>query len=87
MSNFTQTLYAIPSVIDWWITKHTCKHRHLYFDGGVLVCDKCYTEFPVSDCLTQPSGVFLRIEKRIEQEQEYDHLVKLAEEYQKDSEF
>ena len=67
--------------------RYFCKHKHSHLEGNDLVCNNCGDSHTLSAIFTQPTGVFLRIEQRIEDEREYNSLIKLAEEYQSDREF
>ena len=64
-----------------------CKHPHVMIKNKRIVCSECYSEWDISEELTEPSGVFARIEERLEQSEELSRLVKLAEEYQQDKEY
>ena len=70
------------------LTRLFCKHPHVHFDDKeTLICSMCGMTWPISPAFTRASGVFLRIEQRIEDEREYNTLVKQAEAYQTDKEF
>ena len=67
--------------------KFFCKHKFTHIEGNSLVCNACGDAHQLSAAFTTSSGVYTRIEQRIEDERRYNSLIKLAEEYQQDKEY
>lgn len=69
------------------VPNHLLRDQRVNKDGiteHILVCQDCWKEFQIPIVLTRASGVFERIDIRIEQQQEYAELIKQADEYQKE---
>jgi len=70
-----------------WLLSFWCKHKNLihriYNSNHFTECFDCGRTWPVPLILTRSSGVFARIDERMEKQQEYEELVRRAEEYQK----
>ena len=81
--------FRFPRIaVSHMLDKLFCKHTNVMFDDKqTLVCEKCGITWPISNCLVHASGVYARIEQRLEQTEELTRLVELAEQYQKDNNF
>ena len=74
--------------MSWTLRQIFCKHRkEIIHDKHHMMCLNCGALRRLPDNLTIASGVFDRIEKRMEQDAEYTRLVRLGESYFADKEF
>lgn len=71
------------------LTKIFCRHKHTRIEtsSGKLLCNDCNADWPISDELLAASGVFERINERIEADAEYRRLLKMAEDYLTDNDY
>ena len=73
--------------IDIFVSRFFCDHLHTRFENNTLVCNKCGIAWPLSKCFTEATGVYARIEQRLEQDDKLTQLIKLAEQYQNDTNY